>query len=625
MNLATGLDKRGHEVLEIHLRPPYGEIEDTIKGIDVYRVPKERLDRDLLEKYYEFKEAVYKEAHGEEKCFDKPAEEMPGFEEYSQINETIGKQVRELLSDHPAQVVHIHDFQLLFLYKYIPRGIPLVFTWHIPFSKKMSKNLSSFLVDHMKEFDQVIFSTPDYIDAAKDAGLPKKNSEMIYPICNTNLFKPIEDKKKYRKKHGIPQKARVILCVQRIDPKSGHEQLVKAMPSILKKIPEARLVFVGGESMSSKISDARKKYVKRVKKLIKDRNLSRKVIFVGNVDYEKMPEVYSTADVVALTSKQEGFGLSITEAMACGKPVVGNNTTGIKFQIENGKNGYLVKVDDYKKTAKYISKILSDEKLAKKMGKHSLKVVDKKFKIEKGITKHIKLYKELLQDKTEKWTLERLSLENVEGMVLDFDRTLTVKPGKLNKKAFKKLKSLKKPLVLASGRNIEFMKEFSKKHSGFKAIVAENGAVIYFPKNKEIITMDTEPMKRTREKIKREYPELSVGSVVVHAPVEMEKELKKTLGKKSDVKFVKNVDRIMILPKTVDKGAGVLMALHKLGIDSEKTIVVGDGENDVDLFNVPGFRVAVANAVPRVKTLADQVMEKKSAKGVIEMVEKLEE
>jgi len=623
MNLAVGLKEHGHEVVEIHLRPPFEESEGEVKGIDVYRVPREPLDRELLEKYSQFKESVYKECHGEGPGFRGKVEEMPGFAEYEKINDVIGRQVAELLSGQPAEVVHVHDFQLLFLYKYIPRGIPLVFTWHIPFNKKIPKQLAEFLIEHMKGFDRVIFSTPDYIKAAVSLGLPKEKAELIYPITNTRLFKPLKEKEKYRKKYGIPLSSRVVLCVQRIDPKSGHEQLLKAMPRILKLVPSARLVFVGGESMSNKISSAREKYVNEVKALVKRLGLSRKVIFLGNVDYEKMPEVYAAADVVALVSKQEGFGLSVTEGMSCGKPIVGNRTTGIMLQVQHGKNGFLVPVNDHKKTAEAIARILSDGVLARKMGEYSRKIVKKRFESERGITKHIKLYNELLKEKSPGWGLKGLSLEEIRAVILDFDRTLTKKPGRINARAFRELKSLKKPLVLASGRNTSFMRELSRKNHGISAIVAENGSVVFFPRSKETIITDSDFMQAARKIVRGKFPELSIGSVVVHAPLKMKREIRRALPGMKGLKFVKNIDRVMLLPKSVDKGKGVLLALHRMGIEPEKTIVVGDGENDVDLFNVPGFRVAVANAVPKLKALADQVTEHESARGVIEIVEKL--
>ena len=127
---------------------------------------------------------------------------------------------------------------------------------------------------------------------------------------NLNLFRKLDVKKEQiKRKYKIPKIAKVILCVQRVDGKSGHEQLVRAMPKILKKIPEAKLVFVGGKSMSNKLSKDRQALIKNVKQLIKNLKLTKSIIWTGNINYYKLPELYNCADVVALCSKNEGFGL----------------------------------------------------------------------------------------------------------------------------------------------------------------------------------------------------------------------------------------------------------------------------------------------------------------------------
>ena len=65
LNLARGLIQRGNEVVEVHLRPPNEPSEELIKGIRVFRIPKEPLNEDLLKGYSNFKERIYKECHGE--------------------------------------------------------------------------------------------------------------------------------------------------------------------------------------------------------------------------------------------------------------------------------------------------------------------------------------------------------------------------------------------------------------------------------------------------------------------------------------------------------------------------------------------------------------------------------
>jgi len=71
LNLAKGLMARGDEVLEVHLRPPNESSKDTIDGINVFRIPREPLNDDLLKGYSNFKERIYKECHGEGDFFKK--------------------------------------------------------------------------------------------------------------------------------------------------------------------------------------------------------------------------------------------------------------------------------------------------------------------------------------------------------------------------------------------------------------------------------------------------------------------------------------------------------------------------------------------------------------------------
>lgn len=633
LNLAREMQNKGNEVIEVHLRPSGEENYDEIKGIEVHRVPKEPIDKKIMGKYSKFKESVYKECHYNKKRFTKPAEEMEGFTEFNQVNEYFGEEIKALLEQNPANIVHIHDFQLLFAYKYVPRGTPLILTWHIPFIENMSKHLSEFLIKHLKEYDKIVFSSQEYIKAAIKAGLPKEKTELIYPIANTNLFKVMDvDKEAVKKKYKIPKNAKVILCVQRIDAKSGHEQLIKALPKILKKVPNAKLVFVGGKSMSNKLSKDREVLIKRVKQLVKKLKLQRDVVFTGNVNYNILPELYNSSDVVALCSKNEGFGLSVTEGMACGNPIIGTKVGGIPIQVKNGKNGFLVNVGDINSTADRIIKILTNGKLRKRMSENSLKVVENNFKIEKGIEKHIILYNEVKKIKDELHKLEYLNLSDVKAIITDLDRTITDKPPKLefdpkdyDAEILKELKDLNVDLFLATGRNIHYVKKLCKKFKIWKCVIAENGAVIYFPKTRKTITTNTLDMTKAKKIIRNlKLPGTTIGKVIASNKIEHLPIIRKKLGELVDkVNFVKNVDEIMTTPQGVDKGFALRLAMQHLNIDMDKTIVIGDGENDVDMFLNPGFKIALANANRKLKRLANQITEKPSTEGVKEIIQKL--
>jgi len=633
LNLAKEMSEEGNKVAEVHLRTSGEENHDEIEGIEIHRVPKEPIDRKIMGKYSKFKEIVYKECHCNKKGFTKPVEEVGGFVGFNEVNEYFGKDIKELLERNPADIVHIHDFQLLFTYKYVPRGTPLILTWHIPFIENMSKYLSEFLVKHLKEYDKIVFSSQGYIDAAVKAGLPKNKTELVYPIANTNLFKVLEvDKEAVKAKYKIPKDAQVILCVQRIDSKSGHDQLINALPDILKRVPNVKLVFVGGESMSNRLSGDREVLIKKVNQLVKELNLEKDVIFTGNIDYSVLPELYNSSDVVALCSKNEGFGLSITEGMACGKPIVGTDVGGIPIQVENGRNGFLVNVGDVKATSDKIIKILIDDELRRKMSLASLEIVDKKLKMEIGIEKHLMIYNGLRRYKDELHKIEYMDLSDVKGIITDLDRTITDKPPKreFNQRDFdagllNELKNLNIDLFLATGRNIHYVKKLCEKFDIWRCVVAENGAVLYFPKTKKTITINTSYMAKAKKIIRDlAIPGATIGKIVASTKLEHLPKIKRRLGGLVDnVKFVRNVDEIMVLPARVDKGMGIRLAMLYLNIDADKTVVIGDGENDVDMFLNPGFKIALANANKKLKRLANQVTEMPSINGMREIIKKL--
>ena len=105
---------------------------------------------------------------------------------------------------------------------------------------------------------------------------------------------------------------------------------------------------------------------------------------------------------------------------------------------------------------------------------------------------------------------------------------------------------------------------------------------------------------------------------------EYEKQVREKLGALvNKVSFYRNVNEVMVLPRDVDKGLGLRIAMQYLNIDMDKTIVIGDGENDIGMFLNPGFKIAVSNAHPRLKKLANQVTEKPSTQGIREIIKKL--
>lgn len=146
-----------------------------------------------------------------------------------------------------------------------------------------------------------------------------------------------------------------ILFVGRYDePRKGFNYLVRALPSIRKQFPDARLLVVG------------KGNVERRYRMLDNYHLSN-VVFVGAVRDEDLPRYYRTCDVfVAPSTGRESFGLILLEALAAGASVVASNIPGYAAVLNDGEVGTLVDPKDPDDLALAVVRILADSDLRRK-------------------------------------------------------------------------------------------------------------------------------------------------------------------------------------------------------------------------------------------------------------------
>jgi len=98
-------------------------------------------------------------------------------------------------------------------------------------------------------------------------------------------------------------------------------------------------------------------------------------------------------------SLQEAFGLVVSEAMACGKPVIGTRVGGILDQVIDGYNGFLVEPRNSAQIAERILWLIENPDEARRMGMNGRKIVEEKFNIDKRIEKIISIYEEFLSSR----------------------------------------------------------------------------------------------------------------------------------------------------------------------------------------------------------------------------------
>ena len=193
-------------------------------------------------------------------------------------------------------------------------------------------------------------------------------------------FHPAQCGGDFKRRFGL-EGSKVILTVGRLNYQKGFHYLIKAMPKILRAVPNAKLVVVGeGELLS---------YLKGVSNSL---GLSNHVVFTGVLSQSSISEAYACADVFVLPSLFESLGISLLEAQAMNKPVVGTRVGGLPEALAEGKSGILVEAQKPNELAKATIKLLLDKDLAKSMGLYGRKFVVENYDLEKSVDKVLALY-----------------------------------------------------------------------------------------------------------------------------------------------------------------------------------------------------------------------------------------
>lgn len=191
--------------------------------------------------------------------------------------------------------------------------------------------------------------------------------------------------------------------------------------------------------------------------------------------------------------------------------------------------------------------------------------------------------------------------------------------------SLKKLKASGRKLILVTGRELEELQRLFPEYTLFDRIVAENGALIYRPATLEERHLGERPPEAFIQYLKdKGVTPLSVGRVIVATwePYQtIALEAIQATGIEHQVIF--NKGAVMILPPGINKAKGLHEALKELGISEHNVVAIGDAENDNAMLQAAECAVAVDNALPQVKAMADWTTSQHHGWGVSELIDAL--
>ena len=210
------------------------------------------------------------------------------------------------------------------------------------------------------------------------------------------------------------------------------------------------------------------------------------------------------------------------------------------------------------------------------------------------------------------------------AIATDYDGTLAT-DGRVSDNtlaALKRYQQAQGKLLMVTGRELTDLQQAFPEISMFDGVVVENGAVFYHPPSQQIQLL-AEPLPAdfiTALEAQQVTP-INKGHIIVSTWQPHGTVVQQTIQNMAlSAQVIMNKRAVMVLPSGVTKATGLGAALSKLGLTANNVAGIGDAENDFDLLKSSGLGVAVANALPTLKEVADRVTTQPRGAGVEELI-----
>ena len=275
-------------------------------------------------------------------------------------------------------VVVVHDPQPLPLIEYYRRRGPWVWRCHLDLTQA-NPQLWDYLAQFIEKYDAVVLSLPEY---KQNLGTPQLFfMPAIDPFSITNkdlTEREIEDRLCH---YHIPTDLPLVVQISRFDRWKDPEGVIQAFRLARKEV-ECTLVLVG--NVASDDPEGEVVY----DSLLKSRE--ERIVILSCQDGALVNALQRRAAVVLQKSLREGFGLTVTEAMWKGTPVIGGNAGGIRHQIEDGVDGFLV--SSVEEAAERIVRLIQHRDLAQRLGHQARETVRKHFLLTRYLEQYLDLF-----------------------------------------------------------------------------------------------------------------------------------------------------------------------------------------------------------------------------------------
>ena len=397
-NLATGLKKRGHQVMVLtpSISGKFSVEKDPNCNFTVVRLKSTRM--------YLYPDQIEKIPNDKKILGIKIPQLL--YKNGLHVSYNPYSDIRRVLEDFKPDIIHNQTSGPLALaiFRYAKkRNVPIVMTDHtypdnltqqvkLPkFAKKpINAAMNAYFMSFLRRSEYATLPTKQAITDL----LPKNHHSFKVPVealsngIDLSHFTKGPASEEIYKKYDIPKNVPIILYVGRIDPEKSLDILVNSFKKLIKEAPKAHLVMVGDGTAREKLE-----------KMVKRKKLGSQTHFIGRVVGDDLSQIYRTGTVFVITSKTETQSIVLMEAMASGLPAIAVNAGAVTELVKDGENGFIFEPNDTAGIASGINTIISNKELREKMSKNALKMIAK-HDINYTLSRFEKIYNNVLRSRS---------------------------------------------------------------------------------------------------------------------------------------------------------------------------------------------------------------------------------
>ena len=291
-----------------------------------------------------------------------------------QLNFNMITKANEIINKNGKfDVIHAHDWLVAYSAKSIKESynIPLISTIHATESGRNSGihdetqryiNDSEWMLTY--ESSEVIVNS-NYMknEVQRLFGLPYDKINVIPNGVNLQLFSNVNIDYDFRRQYAMDNE-KIILYVGRLVYEKGIQNLIAAMPKVLDRYHDSKLIICGRGGM-----------IDELREQVKYLGIEKKVYFAGYCDSKKMQKMYKCADVAVFPSTYEPFGIVAIESMLSGTPTIVSDVGGLNEIIEHGVTGMKSYAGNANSIADSVLSLLFDPKLCANISQNAIKKV----------------------------------------------------------------------------------------------------------------------------------------------------------------------------------------------------------------------------------------------------------